>query len=126
MLLGLILCLNFTYGFAGSLVTLLTMRTDTWLARTFSGITGGGPRSGMSLQFVRRGTDLPRLYRDRTVHHRGARHGDDPARPRAAGEGARGRGGRMTARAAISARGPAVRAASEAAGAGAPRSVRPR
>jgi len=54
MLLGLILCLNFTYGFAGS-VNLSAMRADTWLARTFSGITGGGPGSGMSLQFVAAG-----------------------------------------------------------------------
>jgi hypothetical protein len=31
------------------------MRADTWLARTFTGITGGGPGSGMSLQFVAAG-----------------------------------------------------------------------
>jgi DHA3 family macrolide efflux protein-like MFS transporter len=28
------------------------MRGSTWLARTFTGITGGGPGSGMSLQFL--------------------------------------------------------------------------
>jgi len=31
------------------------MRADTWLARTFTGVTGGGPGSGMSLQFVTAG-----------------------------------------------------------------------
>ena len=31
------------------------MRADTWLARTFTGITGGGPGSGMSLQFIAAG-----------------------------------------------------------------------
>jgi MFS transporter, DHA3 family, macrolide efflux protein len=31
------------------------MRADTWLARTFTGITGGGPGSGMSFQFIAAG-----------------------------------------------------------------------
>jgi DHA3 family macrolide efflux protein-like MFS transporter len=33
-------------------VTEPAMRGSTWLARTFTGITGGGPGSGMSLQFL--------------------------------------------------------------------------
>jgi DHA3 family macrolide efflux protein-like MFS transporter len=39
-------------GLIADRVTEPAMRADTWLARTFTGITGGGPGSGMSLQFL--------------------------------------------------------------------------
>jgi hypothetical protein len=42
-------------GLIADKVTEPAMRADTWLARTFVGITGGGPGAGMSLQFVAAG-----------------------------------------------------------------------
>lgn len=42
-------------GLIADRVTEPAMSGGTWLARTFTGITGGGPGSGMSLQFVAAG-----------------------------------------------------------------------
>jgi hypothetical protein len=42
-------------GLIADRVTEPAMRADTWLARTFSVITGGGPGSGMALQFIAAG-----------------------------------------------------------------------
>ncbi len=39
-------------GLIADKVTEPAMRGSAWLARTFTGITGGGPGSGMSLQFL--------------------------------------------------------------------------
>jgi uncharacterized membrane protein YeaQ/YmgE (transglycosylase-associated protein family) len=39
-------------GLIADRVTEPAMRGGTWLARTFAGITGAGPGSGMSLQFI--------------------------------------------------------------------------
>jgi DHA3 family macrolide efflux protein-like MFS transporter len=39
-------------GLIADKVTEPAMRGGGWLARTFVGITGGGPGSGMSLQFL--------------------------------------------------------------------------
>ena len=81
-------------GLIADKVTEPAMAGGGWFARTFAGITGGGPGSGMSLQFLFAGMIYLVIHRDRAVYSRGARRGDDPPRPRAAAEGTcRRRGG---------------------------------
>jgi hypothetical protein len=42
-------------GLIADRVTEPAMRGDTWLARTFAGLVGTGPGSGMSFQFIAAG-----------------------------------------------------------------------